>query len=163
MKQFIGIVAAIVLVACSSTGQVNVASSVQQYRQANEHRLLTEYFKLLAIPNVASDTSNIRKNADYLVAEMQKRGLKPRILEAADKKVPPVVYGEYSSPGATKTIMFYAHYDGQPTDPKDWNGSKPWEPVLRSAPLEKGGQTIPFPIAGEKINPEWRIYGRSAS
>jgi len=163
MKQFIGIVAVIVLAVCSSTGQVNVSSSVQQYRQANELRLLTEYFKLLAIPNVASDTPNIRKNADYLVAEMQKRGLKPRLLESADNKVPPVVYGEFNTQGATKTVIFYAHYDGQPTDPKDWTGSKPWEPVLRSAPLEKGGKDIPFPKPGEKIDPEWRIYARSAS
>jgi acetylornithine deacetylase/succinyl-diaminopimelate desuccinylase-like protein len=143
-------------------GQPSV-SLVRQYRQTNEHSLLTEYFKLLAIPNVASDTPNIRKNADYLVAVMEKRGLKPRLLEAADLKVPPVVYGEYNTPGATKTVIFYAHYDGQPTDPKDWTGSKPWEPVLRSTALEKGGTTIPFPRVGEKIDPEWRIYARSAS
>ena len=115
------------------------------------------------MPNVASDTPNIRKNADYLVAEMQKRGLKPRLLEANDKAVPPVVYGEWMTPGATKTVIFYAHYDGQPTDPADWTGSKPWEPVLRTASLEKGGTIIPFPKAGEKIDPEWRVYARSAS
>jgi acetylornithine deacetylase/succinyl-diaminopimelate desuccinylase-like protein len=136
---------------------------VREYRKANEYRLLTEYFQLLSIPNVASDTPNIRKNADYLVALMQKRGLKPRLLEAADKKVPPVVYGEYNTSGATKTVIFYAHYDGQPTDPKDWTGSKPWEPVLRTAALEKGGKTIPLPRDGEKVDPEWRIYARSAS
>ncbi|MGH9945675.1 MAG: hypothetical protein ACRD6X_00570 [Pyrinomonadaceae bacterium] len=44
---------------------------------------------------------------------MQKRGLKPRLLEAMDKKVPSVVYGEYNTPGATKTIIFYAHYEGK--------------------------------------------------
>jgi acetylornithine deacetylase/succinyl-diaminopimelate desuccinylase-like protein len=136
---------------------------IREYRQANEHRFLTEFVRLLAIPTVASDTPNIRKNADYLGAEMQKRGLRPQLLEAADKKVPPIVYGEYSSPGATKTIAFYAHYDGQPTDPADWTGSKPWEPTMRSAPLEKEGKTIPFPTAGEVINPEWRLYARSSS
>jgi acetylornithine deacetylase/succinyl-diaminopimelate desuccinylase-like protein len=94
---------------------------------------------------------------------MQKRGLKPQLLEAADKKVPPVVYGEYNTPGATKTVIFYAHYDGQPTNPKDWTGSKPWEPVLRTNALEKGGTIIPFPKSGEVIDPEWRIYARSAS
>ena len=94
---------------------------------------------------------------------MQKRGLKPRLLEAAEKKVPPVVFGEYNTTGATKTVIFYAHYDGQPTDPADWTGSKPWEPVLRSASLEKGGKTIPFPKPGQAIDPEWRIYARSAS
>ena len=138
-------------------------NSIREYRQANEHRLLAEFIQLLSIPNVASDTPNIRKNADHLVAEMQKRGLKPRLLEAADKKVPPVVFGEYNTPGATKTVIFYAHYDGQPTDPADWTGSKPWEPVLRTARLDQGGKIIPFPKAGEKIDPEWRLYGRSAS
>jgi len=77
--------------------------------------------------------------------------------------VPPVVYGEYNTPGATKTVIFYAHYDGQPTDSADWTGSKPWEPTLRTAALEKGGKTIPFTNGGEKIDPEWRLYARSAS
>ncbi len=136
---------------------------VREYRQANEIRLLSDYVQLLSIPNVASDTNNIRRNADFLVERMRKAGLNPRLLEAADKKVPPVVFGEYSTPGATKTIIFYAHYDGQPTDPKQWTGSEPWVPVLRSNALEKGGKTIPFPKNGERIDPEWRIYARSAS
>src|SRR5215204_3081850 len=138
-------------------------NSVRDHRTADEHRLLTDYFHLLSIPNVASDTANIRRNADFLVERMRKAGLNPRLLEAADKKVPPVVYGEYVTPGATRTIIFYAHYDGQPTDAADWNGSKPWEPVLRTASLEKGGKIIEFPKADEKIDPEWRIYARSAS
>jgi acetylornithine deacetylase/succinyl-diaminopimelate desuccinylase-like protein len=146
-----------------STVSAQITTSIRQYRQTNEHRLFNEFIELLKIPNVASDTPNIRRNADHLVAEMQKRGLKPRLLEAADKKVPPVVYGEWMTPGATKTVIFYAHYDGQPTDPKDWTGSEPWKPVVRTNAFEKGGQTIPFPKAGEKIDPEWRIYARSAS
>ena len=163
MKQFSCVVAVIILGVFPSAGQVNVVSPVRQYRQANEHRLLSEYVQLLSIPNVASDTPNIRKNADYLVTLMQKRGLEPRLLEAQDSKVPPVVYGEYNTPGAMKTVIFYAHYDGQPTDPKDWTGSQPWMPVLRTNALEKGGKDIPFPKAGEKIDPEWRMYARSAS
>lgn len=94
---------------------------------------------------------------------MGKTGLNPRLLEAADRKVPPVVYGEYNTPGVTKTIIFYAHYDGQPTDAAAWTGSKPWEPVLRTAAIEKGGKIVPFPKPGERIDPEWRIYARSAS
>lgn len=163
MKRVAATVAIIVLLVIPCVGQASTTALVRQFRQQNEHRLLTEFVQLLAIPNVASDTPNIRRNADYLVAEMQKRGLKPRLLEAADTKVPPVVYGEYSTPGATKTVIFYAHYDGQPTDPADWTGSKPWEPMLRNASLEKGGTIIPFPKAGERIDPEWRVYARSAS
>jgi hypothetical protein len=152
-----------VLTSLRSSPTDSTTSFVREYRQANEHRLLTSFIELLSIPNVASDTPNIRRNADHLVAEMQKRGLRPRLLEAGDKAVPPVVYGEWMTPGAVKTVIFYAHYDGQPTDPADWTGSKPWEPVLRNASLEKGGTIIPFPKAGEKIDPEWRVYARSAS
>lgn len=144
-------------------GQVTVNDTVRAFRRANEHRLLGDFTQFLSIPNVASDTPNIRKNADYLVAQMNKRGLKPRLLEAPDKSVPPVVYGEWMTPGARQTIIFYAHYDGQPTDPRGWTGSEPWVPVMRSGALESGGVTIPFPKAGETINPEWRLYARSAS
>ena len=136
---------------------------IRLYRQANEYRLISEFMELLKFPNVASDTENIRLNAAYLVAEMDKRGLKPRLLEAADKKVPPVVYGEWMTPGVTKTVIFYAHYDGQPTDPADWTRSEPWNPVMRSAALEKGGVELPLPNPATKIDPEWRIYARSAS
>lgn len=163
MKRF-GLAFAAVLLVCNlALAQTGAVGPVRDFRTQSEHGLLSDFVRFLAMPNVASDTPSIRKNANYLVAEMQKRGLKPRLLEAADDKVPPVVYGEWSTPGATKTVIFYAHYDGQPANAADWTGSKPWEPVLRTASLEKGGKIIPFPKAGEKIDPEWRIYARSAS
>jgi len=80
--------------------------NIRSYRIASENALLSEFIKLLSIPNVASDTTNIRKNADELLAGMQKRRLKPLLLEAADRRVPPVVYGEWMTPGATKTVIF---------------------------------------------------------
>ena len=72
-----------------------------------------------------------------------------------------MVYGEIVTPGAVRTVIFYAHYDGQPLDPKEW-ATPPWEPVLRDRPLEKDGRVIALPAAG-RIDPEWRIYARSAS
>src|SRR5207248_5495401 len=62
---------------------------------------------------------------------------------------PPVVYGEISTPGAVRTIIFYAHYDGQPLDPKEWK-TPPWTPVM-------------VPPAGPSIDPEARLFARSAS
>jgi acetylornithine deacetylase/succinyl-diaminopimelate desuccinylase-like protein len=66
-------------------------------------------------------------------------------------------------PGAQRTILVYAHYDGQPTDPKQWTGTLPWQPVFRTAAIDAGGQIIPGPTPGTPINPDWRIYARSAS
>ena len=135
----------------------------REYRRAHEHRILREFVGLLSIPNVASDSEGIRRNAARLVEMMTARGLKPRLLEAATPNAPPAVYGEWSTPGATKTVVFYAHYDGQPTDPRKWTGTQPWEPALRSAPFEKGGRLLPAPREGEAIDPEWRLYARSSS
>jgi acetylornithine deacetylase/succinyl-diaminopimelate desuccinylase-like protein len=130
---------------------------------AHEHEILAEFVAFLSLPNVAADRANIRRNADALVALMQRRDLKPRLLEASDRDAPPAVYGELRVPGAVRTLVLYAHYDGQPTDPKQWTGSQPWQPTLRSAALEAGGQILPMPKASELINPEWRLYARSAS
>lgn len=138
-------------------------SPVREYRRANEHRILREFVELLSLPNVASDAENIRRNAARLVEMMTARGLKPRLLEATTGGVPPAVYGEWTTPGATQTVIFYAHYDGQPTDARKWTGTQPWEPRLRTAPFEKGGQLLPMPSEGEAINPEWRLYARSSS
>ncbi len=136
---------------------------VREYRRTHEHAILKEFTELLAIPNVAADQVNIRRNAAAIMAMMQRRKLQPRLLETPDPAVPPVVYGEWNTPGATRTLMFYAHYDGQPTDPGKWDGSLPWQPVLRTAALEAGGKLLPNPRPNEAINPEWRLYGRSAA
>ncbi|MDO8502638.1 MAG: M20/M25/M40 family metallo-hydrolase [Gemmatimonadaceae bacterium] len=138
-------------------------TQVRLYRTANEHRILGEFMQLLAIPNIASDSAGIARNAAHIIAMMEGRGLAPRLLTGADKKAPPLIYGEWRVPGATRTVVLYAHYDGQPTDPAKWTGSQPWVPVLRSRALESGGQTIPVPPEGTRIDPESRIYARSAS
>ncbi len=138
-------------------------TSVRTYRRVNEHRILREFMELLALPNVASDSAGIARNAAHIGGMMEKRGLAPRLLTGSDKSAPPLIYGEWRVPGATRTVVFYAHYDGQPTDPAKWTGSLPWTPVLRSRALESGGETIPMPADGAQIDPENRVYARSAS
>ena len=111
---------------------------VRGYRTSNEQKILREFVDLLAIPNVASDSAGIARNAAHIVAMMEKRGLAPRLLFGTNKAAPPLIYGEWLVPGATRTIVYYAHYDGQPTDPAKWSGSLPWTPVIRTRALESG-------------------------
>jgi acetylornithine deacetylase/succinyl-diaminopimelate desuccinylase-like protein len=135
------------------------ASAARHWRETHERTILSEFIDLLAMPNLARDEPAVRKNANAIVAMLEKRGVKTRLLEEAG--VPPVVFGEINTPGATRTLVFYAHYDGQPLDPKEW-ASPPWQPVLRDKPLNEDGRVVPLPDGG-KINPEWRLYARSAS
>jgi acetylornithine deacetylase/succinyl-diaminopimelate desuccinylase-like protein len=158
--------AAALLPVCPSarlSAQVDPArlrTEVRSYREANEARILTELRQLLAIPNNAADQVNIRRNADHLVAMLTTRGIRARLLEVEGS--PPAVYGELPAPGASRTVVLYAHYDGQPVDPAKWV-SDAWQPVLRSRSLLEGGRDIPFPTAGQRVDPESRVYARSAS
>src|SRR5437870_3899428 len=150
-------------------------SPVRDYRRAHERQILEEFTRLLAIPNVASDRENIRRNADFILEMMQRRGLNPQLLEAKSKDTPPAVYGEWNVAGATHSIIVYAHYDGQPVDPKQWTASPPFQPTWRSGPFELGGTVLEIPKPPMNatgitslpdagwIDPERRLYARSSS
>src|SRR5947209_1411552 len=152
---------AVVVLAVSATFSV-AQSSIREFRRAHERPILEEFTRLLSIPNVASDRENIRRNAELIREMMQRRGLNPELLEGKSKDTSPAVYGEWKAAGATHSIILYAHYDGQPVDPKAWTASPPFQPTWRSAAMEAGGQVVSLPAAGE-VNPEWRLYARSAS
>jgi acetylornithine deacetylase/succinyl-diaminopimelate desuccinylase-like protein len=138
-----------------------VAGAVRDYRTANEHRIARELVELLSIPNIASDAPNIQRNAEKLKTMLEARGLRVQLLPIAGRG--PAVYAELTTPGAARTLIFYAHYDGQPTDASRWAGTKPWEPALRTKSLDAGGALIPFPPEGTPYQDDWRIYARSAS
>ena len=135
------------------------AEVARAFREANEAAILQDFNELLSYPNVASDLEGIRRNANYIVGELEAVGIDAELLEVRD--APPIVYGELLVPGATRTLGIYVHYDGQPADPANWTHS-PWDPTLYSASMEAGGEPIPVPAVGEAVDPEWRLYARSA-
>jgi len=120
---------------------------------------LREFADLLSLPNLASDAANIGRNADRIVAMLRQRGLSARLLDG--RGGPPPVYGELIVPGARRTVLIYAHYDGQPVDAKAW-ASPPWTPVLRDRPVEEGGREVSLDALPSPVPGEWRLYARSA-
>jgi acetylornithine deacetylase/succinyl-diaminopimelate desuccinylase-like protein len=136
------------------------ARAARQWREQHERVIVDEFVTLLAIPNIAADRANIQRNAETIAAMMQKRGIASRLVTVPGAN--PVVFGEMKTPGATRTIVFYAHYDGQPLDPKEW-ATPPFMPTLRDKQLERDGQVIPLPASGRPFNPEWRLYARGAA
>jgi acetylornithine deacetylase/succinyl-diaminopimelate desuccinylase-like protein len=130
------------------------AKEARTWRRSHERAILAEFVRFLALPNVASDKPGIEKNAAALRALLEQRGLTVRVLKQGD--APPVVVGDLAGPAGARTVAFYAHYDGQPTDTLSWHGL-PWTPVLRSA---SGAE---LPLGGDQpLDPEARLYARSA-
>jgi acetylornithine deacetylase/succinyl-diaminopimelate desuccinylase-like protein len=145
------------------------AEQVRAYRRQNEVNILRDFAALLSMPNVAQASAaghaDIERNAAYIRDLFQKRGLRTELLEVSGGF--PAIYAELLVPGATKTVVFYAHYDGQPVIATKWQ-SPPFAPTLRTGALGTNEKIIeigtlksgqPLPSGAEN----WRLYARSAS
>lgn len=147
--------AATVIATVALTGDT---SSDKAYLAKHAVALVQEFSQFLSIPNVASDTANIRRDAEAAADILRRRGVAARLLEG--EGCPPLVYGEVRGPQAKRTVIFYAHYDGQPVDPSQWTGD-PWKPVLRDARLEDGGHEVDPSTVTIGDARDLRLYARS--
>ena len=151
------------LAAVCGTGLIAAAplrDDVDRYRVANEAVIVRALADMIAIESVAANPAGLQQQADALVKALGARGFAARTLDG--RGGPPLVFGELATPGATRTVVFYAHYDGQPVVPAQW-ATPPFSPVLRSASITAGGTPLAWPVPGAKVDPEARLYGRSAS
>ena len=159
MRRWTARVSFITAALAASGGAGAQPTDVRAWVAAHQRPLVRELIDLLALPNVAADRVNIRRNAEHLRRMLERRGFAAALLETAGN---PLVYGELRVPGASRTLLLYSHYDGQPVDPKAWEQPDPFRPVLRTARIDAGGKPVDA-NAAVAFDPEWRLYARSAS
>ena len=109
------VIACVIALAASQAASAPWVGQVRSWVTANRDPIKRELVELLSIPNVAADRPAIRRNAEHLRAMLGKRGFAAELLETTGN---PLVYGELKSPGASRTLLLYCHYDGQPVDPE---------------------------------------------
>lgn len=147
MSRKIGVAAGVAALAAGlvagAMGQTTAtpAAAAHAWTAAHRAELVEQFSQFLSIPNVAADPDGLRRNAAFLIQQLQQRGVTAQLL--ALEGSPSVVYGEIKTPGAEHTIVFYAHYDGQPVTASEWQ-TPPFTPTLRT------------------IDGEERMYARSA-
>jgi acetylornithine deacetylase/succinyl-diaminopimelate desuccinylase-like protein len=158
------IAAAFLVLACANAHAATKA--VEHQRAADEHytrhyrAILEEYESLVAIPNHAGNRADIERNAVALEKMLAQRGFATRRLAAPEAS--PAVYGELPRKAGRPTVVFYAHYDGQPAgSASDWKTS-PFVPTL-----DRGGKQEPLRAALDELtsvpDDAWRVYARSAA
>jgi acetylornithine deacetylase/succinyl-diaminopimelate desuccinylase-like protein len=152
--------AAIAAVLCltSPVAAQSGPDAARAYREANEPRLVRDFAELLSYPNRAF-TPEIREAALYIRDQMRAVGVPTELVEIEGAS--PLVLGRLDVPGASRTLGIYVHYDGQPTDPSNWTHD-PFEPTLCTAAMEAEGRPIEMSADGPAVDPEWRLYARSA-
>jgi acetylornithine deacetylase/succinyl-diaminopimelate desuccinylase-like protein len=133
---------------------------VKQWIKANQPAVMQEFVQLASIPDVKSDKPNIARNAEFLKAMLTRHGFAVQVWTTPGS---PMVYGEHKVAGATRTLLFYIHYDGQPVQPKEWDQPDPFVPVLRDESLDHGGKVVPEIAGLTSFPPQWRLYGRATA
>jgi acetylornithine deacetylase/succinyl-diaminopimelate desuccinylase-like protein len=157
MLSFIALMMALCAGGMQAAPRSQAVQNVTAWVDAHQTAIVGELLELLAIPNVANDRPNIRRNAEHLRGLFQRHGFSAELLETAGN---PLVFASLDVPGAPRTLLFYCHYDGQPVDPQAWHQPDPFVPVLR-----RGGLSEPpiDPKSPTRLQADWRIYARSAS
>ena len=132
------------------------------YAQNVESKLnpaLEELKDFIAIPNDALVAEDILKNIDWLDQKFKQRGFKTQVLETEGQ---PLFFAESSKVKNAKTLLFYMHLDGQSVDNSKWDQEDPYKAVLKA----KDGndwKTLDWQELENKIDEDWRIFGRSTS
>ena len=134
-------------------------AAARAWRSAHGSRIVRELAELLRIPNTAQDPQGLERNAQAIAGALALRGVTAELLRLDG--APPLVHGRLEVPHAARTLGIYVHYDGQPVDAASWT-HPPFEPTLYTRAIEAGGRPRPLPEPGEPLDPEWRLYARSA-
>jgi len=96
--------------------------------------------EFLAIPSISAlpaHAADVRRCAEWCVAEMQRIGLQNVGLHETPGH--PIVYGEWKGAPGAPTMLFYGHYDVQPVDPLELWETPPFEASVREGAIYARG------------------------
>ncbi len=161
----LGTILFITLITINNLIAQSYKSIVKKSLYEKQTQIVNEFKEFLSIPNVASHPKGLQDNANWILNYMKSKGVdQVSLLTLPNSTMPPVVFGEVKVPGATETIIFYAHYDGQPVDTTKWYaGLHPFKPTLYTGMYEKGATLSPWLTQGSNYDLNARIYARGAS
>jgi len=140
----------------ASPASDQLRASVRNWRETNERKLIADYSAFVAMPSIASNLADVDRNADFLETQLKSRGFTTQQLRARPG-TPASVFAERRTPGAKRTLLLYAHYDGQPVNQPGWL-DPPFQPTLRTAPPASAKVDL---AAATAIDKEWRLHGRA--
>jgi acetylornithine deacetylase/succinyl-diaminopimelate desuccinylase-like protein len=154
-RQTLGTVTLLALSLSSASFRAAQPGSIATWRAQHERAIVDELLQLVALPNVAGNDGDMRRNAELLKTLFEKRGF---TVELSDGAGSPVVFATLDVREPRGVLTLYIHYDGQPVNASEWTRCKPFAPCLFSASGPVG-----MNASMKTFDPQWRVYGRSAS
>ncbi len=105
---------------------------VIDYIDAGRERFVAELSEWVKIPAISSDpkhAGDLKKNADWLAADLKKLGAER--VEIWPTKGHPAVFASFMHAPGKPTLLVYGHHDVQPVEPLGEWVSPPFEPAIR--------------------------------
>ncbi len=124
-----------------------------------EHAI--ELFReFLALPNDAQQRDDIDALNEWMIDAFEARGFSARRLptDGAD-----ALFAERHVSGAAPTVLVYLQADGQPVDRSAWAQPDPYTAVLKARTDDGAWEILPWTALDGGIDPEWRVFARSAA
>jgi len=106
---------------------IQMISEVLTFLDENGERALADLKKIAGIPSVAAQNEGISECSEMVFGMLRDINLEAQLHTTSGS---PVVTGLYDA-GASRTLMFYNHYDVQPAEPLDLWESPPFNPEVR--------------------------------
>jgi acetylornithine deacetylase/succinyl-diaminopimelate desuccinylase-like protein len=136
------------------------AETIRELVRYNTHAAIELYREFLNQPNDANSPADIEELVAWMLPRFERRNFETRLLETAGS---PLLFARLPNPDAGVTVLVYLQADGQPVDRSRWFQDDPYTPVLKERGADGDWNIIPWHSLDEKIDPDWRIFARSAS
>ncbi len=116
--------------------------TAHDYARQHQPRFEAELIELLRIPSISTlpeHAPDVRRAAEWLIADMQRIGLHRAEVHQQGEYLP-LVYGEWLGAGAdAPTVLVYGHYDVQPAEIEDGWRTNPFEPLVQDGKIYARG------------------------
>ena len=107
---------------------IQMIDDVLTFLDENGELALADLKKIVRIPSIAAKKEGIEECAKMVLRMLKGINVEARLHATSGS---PVVTGLYDA-GASRTLMFYNHYDVQPAEPLELWESPPFEPEVRN-------------------------------
>ncbi len=101
------------------------------YLKKTRKRRFDDLFELLRFRSIsaqAKHTADSKACAKWFAQHLSQIGFKAKLMPTGGN---PIVYAEYITARNLPTVLYYGHYDVQPTEPHNLWKSPPFDPVIR--------------------------------
>ncbi len=120
---------------------------------------LEEFRDYLSVPNLSRVQKDTDANVAWILDALKRRNIEGQVLIQNGVKH---VFAQKGDDPKKKTILVYFQVDGMPVDSSVWEQESPYKAVLKKQNGEQW-EKIDWEALDDEMNPDWRIFARSAS